>query len=149
MPQVTWPGSKWQCSASSPTCLRQKGPPGTLLSDFLFFCHRKVCPDSSPYPAGPPPLPKACHGGRLQVTSRERKGHLAVLILAAWSLTGRISWLDLSCRGLPRPRASVRWQLPGTNHNWSSSNVGVQAPGKGLQKDRDQEGGTWSSAINQ
>ena len=59
MPQVTWPGSKWQCSASSPTCLRQKGPPRTLLSDFLFFCHRKVCPDSSPYPAGPPPLPKA------------------------------------------------------------------------------------------
>lgn len=53
LPQVTWPGCKWQCSASSPTC------PGNLPSDFLFFCHRKVCPDSSPYPAGPSPLPKA------------------------------------------------------------------------------------------
>lgn len=43
----------------------------------------------------PPPLPKAYSAGRLQATSREEKSHLAVLILAALCLTGRISWLDL------------------------------------------------------
>lgn len=59
LPQVTWPGRKWQCLASSPACLRPKGPPGTLPSDFLFFCRRKVCPDSSPHPAGPSPPPQA------------------------------------------------------------------------------------------
>lgn len=34
----------------------------------------------------PPPIPKACGAGRLQVTRRKRKSHLAVLILAlcAW-----------------------------------------------------------------
>lgn len=43
----------------------------------------------------PPSLPEACSAGRLKVTSRERKSHLAVLILAALCPTGRISELDL------------------------------------------------------
>lgn len=55
----------------------------------------KVLTEHKTRPLLPPPLPEACSAGRLQVTSRERKSHLAVLILAALSLTGRISRLDL------------------------------------------------------
>lgn len=43
----------------------------------------------------PPALPPVALAACKLVTSRERKSHLAVLILAALCLTGRISWLDL------------------------------------------------------
>lgn len=78
----------------------------------------------------PPPLPKACRAGRLRVTSRERKSHLAVLILAAWSLTGRISWaltFRTEASPGPEPQSGGSFQeriTTGAHRTWGSEPQG-------------------------